>query len=523
MRYHALGDAGGEWHALMDLGKLWAGRDYRLAGDYFARARERARSLDDPRLLAHSLNRVGNWLTNIEQPAEAGSHHREALDIFTRLNDRRGEAETLDLLAMLQLLHGDLPASADYLRQAVAIFTELGNLHSMASSLSVLAVCSGVTYQDDTLVTIPRADLDGIREGEMAMEIVRSIGWRAGEAFNLFTLSYLYAARGDYTKALSAARESLKIAEEVNHEQWKCASCFALGAILTDLYNLDEARAVLERGCDLARNTGSLHWIRSGEGFLAWCLVEEGDLQGARKVLEEAGIPDVPMVSFGQRRMWHSQVLLLLAEGNAAAALRLIEQLDTSAHGKPDPAQKDRLIPRLSLLRGQALYLLGSYEAAEAALLQAVEVADLDGLPGLKWRSYAALGKLYDTTSRHQQADHAWLQAQAITQKIAEELPVSPPALKSDYLEGITAQFPKRYSNTASDSPGPRRARPGGLTAREIQVVSLVAQGKSNREIADELVLGERTVETHLENARSKLGFVSRVQLATWALEQGIK
>ncbi len=46
----------------------------------------------------------------------------------------------------------------------------------------------------------------------------------------------------------------------------------------------------------------------------------------------------------------------------------------------------------------------------------------------------------------------------------------------------------------------------------------LVAQGKTNREIADALVLGERTIETHVGNALSKLGFTSRVQIAAWAV-----
>ena len=50
----------------------------------------------------------------------------------------------------------------------------------------------------------------------------------------------------------------------------------------------------------------------------------------------------------------------------------------------------------------------------------------------------------------------------------------------------------------------------------------LVAQGKTNREIADELVLGERTIETHVGNALSKLGFTSRAQIAAWAVGQGL-
>ncbi len=61
--------------------------------------------------------------------------------------------------------------------------------------------------------------------------------------------------------------------------------------------------------------------------------------------------------------------------------------------------------------------------------------------------------------------------------------------------------------------------RPGGLTRREREVALLIAEGKSNREIADALVITERTVEGHVSNILSKLGFRSRTQVSVWAIE----
>jgi DNA-binding NarL/FixJ family response regulator len=52
--------------------------------------------------------------------------------------------------------------------------------------------------------------------------------------------------------------------------------------------------------------------------------------------------------------------------------------------------------------------------------------------------------------------------------------------------------------------------------------VALVAAGKSNAAIADDLVLSSRTVETHVTNILAKLGFSSRSQIAAWATERGI-
>jgi DNA-binding NarL/FixJ family response regulator len=52
-------------------------------------------------------------------------------------------------------------------------------------------------------------------------------------------------------------------------------------------------------------------------------------------------------------------------------------------------------------------------------------------------------------------------------------------------------------------------------------VALLVAEGKSNREIADALVITERTVEGHVSNLLSKLGFRSRTQVSVWVIENG--
>jgi len=53
-------------------------------------------------------------------------------------------------------------------------------------------------------------------------------------------------------------------------------------------------------------------------------------------------------------------------------------------------------------------------------------------------------------------------------------------------------------------------------------VAALIAQGLSNRALADTLVLSERTIAKHVENILSKLGVASRTQIATWAIERGL-
>lgn len=60
------------------------------------------------------------------------------------------------------------------------------------------------------------------------------------------------------------------------------------------------------------------------------------------------------------------------------------------------------------------------------------------------------------------------------------------------------------------------------LTGRERDVLVLVAEGRSNREIGRTLSIGERTVQTHLGNVLAKLGLSSRTQAALWAVREGL-
>jgi DNA-binding NarL/FixJ family response regulator len=63
---------------------------------------------------------------------------------------------------------------------------------------------------------------------------------------------------------------------------------------------------------------------------------------------------------------------------------------------------------------------------------------------------------------------------------------------------------------------------PDGLTAREVEVLALVATGRSNSQIAAELVLSEKTVARHLSNIFVKIGVGSRTAAAAYAFERGL-
>jgi NarL family two-component system response regulator LiaR len=70
--------------------------------------------------------------------------------------------------------------------------------------------------------------------------------------------------------------------------------------------------------------------------------------------------------------------------------------------------------------------------------------------------------------------------------------------------------------------PPQRPPTPDPLSEREMEVLRLLAQGKSNREIADQLVITELTVRTHVSNILGKLHLASRTQAALYALKEGL-
>ncbi|WP_279582299.1 response regulator transcription factor [Fodinicola feengrottensis] len=78
-----------------------------------------------------------------------------------------------------------------------------------------------------------------------------------------------------------------------------------------------------------------------------------------------------------------------------------------------------------------------------------------------------------------------------------------------------------RYCVLLASEAGSLAPSPKPLTAREYEIALLVSDGLSNARIAARLFISERTVETHLRNSYLKLGLLTRVSLAQWAVRHG--
>jgi DNA-binding CsgD family transcriptional regulator len=66
------------------------------------------------------------------------------------------------------------------------------------------------------------------------------------------------------------------------------------------------------------------------------------------------------------------------------------------------------------------------------------------------------------------------------------------------------------------------RPRPGGLSAREVDVLRLAAQGRTTREIAEQLFISAKTADRHIQNLYTKIGVSNRAAATRWAVEHDL-
>ncbi|MEV0599036.1 response regulator transcription factor [Streptomyces sp. NPDC050315] len=95
-------------------------------------------------------------------------------------------------------------------------------------------------------------------------------------------------------------------------------------------------------------------------------------------------------------------------------------------------------------------------------------------------------------------------------------------AIRSVHAGHVLLQPEVADALLSQEDTGGGQGRGGSLTDREREVLALIADGRSNREIARALVLSEKTVKTHVSNILMKLDLSDRTQAALWAVRHGV-
>lgn len=496
-------DAQHEWQALIDLGFLTIASDHATAGDYFRAALALAPTLADPATVAQALNRVGNWHLNLAQPTEALRYHAEAARIFETLDDKRGQAATHDLLGITYLVACDLVQCTAHYERAMALFRELNDLGGFASSLVIYAT-RGADYLGCVSAPVLTPLADRLRDSQLALDIAHDIEARPAETMGTTWLGLALTSAGEYGRGLTLLRQGLAMSGAIEHRHFMATAHMILGAFHLDILARPQACAHLTQALDLARETGSHVWLGISTALLADAL----DGTEAEALLHTRLTPALPMQTTAERHLWRAQAEWHLAHGQAREAFDIAQRLIQSV-----PDSSPHAPPRLNLLLGEAALAVRRYASARLALQHANDVAEALGLLPLCWRINIALGKLARAQGQAELGTAHFAEARTQLDALTANLASADPILADHFRQATATLTHARTKSTQNQF--------GTLTKRERDVAALIAQGKSNKDIADVLALSPRTVEAHIANILSKLGFTSRAQVAVWMVESG--
>ncbi len=357
-------------------------------------------------------------------------------------------------------------------QQSLSLWQELGDTTGIALSLQRLAVVAWVRNNP----TVARSLM------EEALARWKEVGDKKHIGWVLTWLAYMAAQQGEYARALALCEESLVLYRELES---KIGIAGSLGRLTEVLYlsQSDPARvrSLLEEALALSREVGDKLGIAHGQRFAGQLALSQGDTTTARSLIEEA------LALFREigNREGMALSLSLLArveagQGDRAAARTLYEASVTMAsQGMGD---KGALA---SCLEG-----LASLVAAQGELVRAA-------------RFWGAAERLRETIGTPnppvERADYGRAVASARAQ--LGEQALATPGQVALPTPGELSSSP----TTASPPP-----YPDGLTAREVEVLRVVAQGLTNEQVAQRLVISPRTVDTHLTSIYSKIGVSSR-------------
>jgi tetratricopeptide (TPR) repeat protein len=421
----AAGERRLEWRALLDLGKLWASRDYAHARDYFERAL--ARRMGDPMALAESLNWMGNWHANAEDPRTAVAYHQEALELVEESGNRQALADTLDLLGLAHLLGGDLTDSVQIYGRAIALARELDDRPRLVTGLIARAASVPEPVKIALVPASPPPDF--LCDLEEAFRIATEINSASDETWACWALGLLHTGQGRYGPALEVLQRGLHIALEIGHREYEVANGCFLGSLYAELLAPEQALQQLERVLTLTGELRSQLWIHYTAGALAGVHILRDDLAAAQTCLESVLSRQTPMDTIGNRYCWARRADLALAQGDPALALDIVERLITSARG----ISPGRVITFLWMLKGEALAALGYPEEAQPLLQEAIENVQVAGERFLLWRLHASLGKLFCAMRRQPEAEKELSTARELVEELADTVPIG--ELRDSFLQ----------------------------------------------------------------------------------------
>ena len=363
---------------------------------------------------------------------------------------------------------------------------------------------------------------------------MRQIGQPGEVAEALWGLAFEISVHGEYTRGQALYEEALVLFRKAGNELWVGVTLFesAWWLFWSTLGDAATIRQRLQQGQALITKVGDPLWIAQCSWLAALVALSEGETARAFSLIKES----LAIFREMDSRWFLAMTLRILGRVEAQQG----ELTAARSSYQESLALCRQLGERWILpwnLEGLASVVATQGELRWAAQLWGAAQALREGiafpLPPSDRASYEQAVAAARTALGEEAFASAWAGGRAtpLEQVIAQALetkdepPTEASPREAKQEQASSDLSPGTLSSPASPPLSPRRALKqhfGGLTSREREVARLVAQGKSNRAIADELVVGVSTVEAHISHIFTKLGFSSRTQIAAWAVEKGL-
>ena len=455
----------------------------------------------------------------------------EAERCAVELNRSRGDlgqlGASLRWLARMYWMAGDR-ANGEYAgREAVEVLERAGDSRLLALALS----------NESQLCVLAYRAAEGIAYGERAVALAREVGDAAITSHALTNIGIARWHLGD-PAGQPTIEEALRVALEAGEVEDACRAYINLAWSLLDWCRLDEAERYLTAGIKLAEDSEFF-------GYLSYMQVERARLEFARGSWEEAvrtasALTDAYLAArcpaltvLGQVRARRGQPgagSLLLSAWKLAVQIDELQRMGPAAaacaenawlggdHGRvrdiaaPVYQEAKRLDDRVYQAElgywlakaGQPVQPEGDHPYAVQAAGRWREAAAAWEAAGCPYEHAAALAESHD-------AQHLLTALEMLDGLGAK--PLATAVRRRLRALGVT-RIPR-------GPLGETRVNPAGLTARQIDVLRLLGKGYTNAQIASQLVVSVRTVDSHVAAVLSKLGAVSRHEAVARAADLG--
>ncbi|WP_329344560.1 AAA family ATPase [Streptomyces sp. NBC_00663] len=421
-----------------------------------------------------------------------------ALAAARSMGNEAGEAGLLAVAALGEAYEGNMTAAHERAGQAAALVDSLpdNDLTALCEPLARLG------WAEAFLEHYPDAE----RHAERGLDIARRSGQLYVMPHLLLCLSHVRVQTCRVSSAVELADLAEDIARGIGSDQLLTFALASKASALVAACPPGDPRPLAVAGeAVAAAGTGVNWWASTAWCIFGWASLMAGDPVRARDALLQAGGPELHRIQPSMRPLYvEILVTSALVMGRSEEAREWAEQARKEAEQLGLPMQ------RASALRSSAHLPLAQGDTAAAADLFAQAAVESARCGAVFWEAFSLLlgAPLEAAAGRGRDGTLAWLRGR----RLAE-------AGGSGMLVGLADATRPPDSGSEAAYSSPDRAelaeRLATLTARELEIAELVAQGLTSQAIADRLYVSRRTVDTHVSRAFRKTGVSSRTALAT--------